>query len=68
LLSKIQPYLVYIPGAMLETLELSESVNSADLVTIIILYLELWTFVVLAEGSYKQGGRRGRASRSLRFD
>jgi hypothetical protein len=24
--------------------------------------------VVLAEGSYKQGGRRGRASRSLRFD
>jgi hypothetical protein len=24
--------------------------------------------VVLAEGSYKQGGREGRASRSLRFD
>jgi hypothetical protein len=35
-LSKIQTYPVHIPGVMLETLELSESVNSADLVTFII--------------------------------
>jgi hypothetical protein len=40
-LSKIQPYPVYVPGAMLETLELSETVNSADLVIFNILYLGL---------------------------
>jgi hypothetical protein len=40
-LSKIQPYPVHVPGAMPETLELSEAVNSADLVTFNILYLEL---------------------------
>jgi hypothetical protein len=38
---KIQPYPVHAPEAMLETLELSESVNSADLVILNILYLGL---------------------------
>jgi hypothetical protein len=32
---------VYILGAMLEALEISETVNSANLVTFIILYLGL---------------------------
>jgi hypothetical protein len=37
----MQPYPVHVPGAMLETLELSETVNSADLVTFNVLYLGL---------------------------
>jgi hypothetical protein len=40
-ISKIQPYPVHVPGAMPETLELSESVNSVDLVILNILYLGL---------------------------
>jgi hypothetical protein len=38
---KIQTYPAHVPGAMLEALELSETVNSADLVNFNILYLRL---------------------------
>jgi hypothetical protein len=36
----MQPYPVYIPGAMPETLEVPESVNTADIAILFNSYLE----------------------------